>query len=297
MKSADNKGFTLLEMTIVMAVVALISGGILLGKDLIHAAELRATVQQIEQFDISYNTFKMKYGCIPGDCPNTEEQGFVGNFSIRLAYAQDQTDNLFARLNPISDAFAFTLIEFEVLIGDPNGNGNGRLDFEDNYEPPISWVMLHQAGMVDEYFEPESKKVLLPIPAHALITSTYNAPAFWFTNYFVPGRDSFGNESLIKEAGHYYTPVATLYPLPGASTITSADAEDIDRKLDNAVPTSGRMTASSAADVNIVNGPPYNPNVHRGSEGASSPYCVTTNNTYNVRNPAHLCSIMIRSTI
>ena len=40
----QQKGFTLLELSIVLVIIGLIIGGILVGQDLIKAAEIRATV-------------------------------------------------------------------------------------------------------------------------------------------------------------------------------------------------------------------------------------------------------------
>lgn len=70
-EQSRKKGFTLLELSIVLVVIGLLVGGVLVGKDLIHAAEIRAQVTQIEQYKTAYNAFMTKYNCIPGDCDIT----------------------------------------------------------------------------------------------------------------------------------------------------------------------------------------------------------------------------------
>lgn len=66
------RGFTLIELSIVLVVIGLIVGGVLVGQDLIKAAELRATISQLEKFNTATTTFKLKYGSLPGDMsPNT----------------------------------------------------------------------------------------------------------------------------------------------------------------------------------------------------------------------------------
>src|SRR5665213_1974652 len=79
------EGFTLVEMAIVLVVIGLLVGAIFVGRDLIHAAELRSVVSDIEKFKSAVNTFKLKFNGIPGDmtdattywgvdpngCPNT----------------------------------------------------------------------------------------------------------------------------------------------------------------------------------------------------------------------------------
>lgn len=60
--------FTLIELSIVLVIIGLIVGGVLVGQDLIHAAELRSVISMADKLDTSVNTFKLKYNCLPGDC-------------------------------------------------------------------------------------------------------------------------------------------------------------------------------------------------------------------------------------
>jgi prepilin-type N-terminal cleavage/methylation domain-containing protein len=62
------RGFTLLELSIVLVVIGLIVGGILVGKTLIDAATTVKIVRQMTAYQAAYNTFKAKYDCLPGDC-------------------------------------------------------------------------------------------------------------------------------------------------------------------------------------------------------------------------------------
>ena len=63
----SQKGFTLVELAIVLVIIGLIVSGVLVGQDLIKAAELRATVRQHQSFQVGVNTFIGKYNGIPGD--------------------------------------------------------------------------------------------------------------------------------------------------------------------------------------------------------------------------------------
>jgi prepilin-type N-terminal cleavage/methylation domain-containing protein len=67
LKNIKQKGFTLVELAIVLVIIGLIVSGVLVGQDLIKAAELRATVRQVQEFQVGVNTFIGKYSSIPGD--------------------------------------------------------------------------------------------------------------------------------------------------------------------------------------------------------------------------------------
>jgi len=67
---AFRKGFTLIELSIVLVIIGLIVGGVLVGRDLIAAAKLRKDISTMEQLNTAVNTFRNKYNCLPGDCAN-----------------------------------------------------------------------------------------------------------------------------------------------------------------------------------------------------------------------------------
>jgi prepilin-type N-terminal cleavage/methylation domain-containing protein len=71
-----RSGFTMIEIAIVLAIIGLLVGGTLLGKDLIRTAEIRATIGQYDEFNNATNAFKLKYNCYPGDCSNPTQFGF-----------------------------------------------------------------------------------------------------------------------------------------------------------------------------------------------------------------------------
>lgn len=70
---AAQKGFTLLELSIVLTIVGLLIGGVLVGRDIIKAAEIQGTISDIDQVRTAYTHFFGKYGCIPGDCDKQED--------------------------------------------------------------------------------------------------------------------------------------------------------------------------------------------------------------------------------
>jgi prepilin-type N-terminal cleavage/methylation domain-containing protein len=67
MSYAHTRGFTLFELAIVLVIIGLLVGGVLLGNDLIKAAQLRNVVKEAEELRTAINTFKAKYHKWPGD--------------------------------------------------------------------------------------------------------------------------------------------------------------------------------------------------------------------------------------
>ena len=72
-----NKGFTLLEISIVLVVVGLIVGGIFTSRTMIEVFQARKLMSQMEEIQTAVITFKLKYGCIPGDCAATPDADFA----------------------------------------------------------------------------------------------------------------------------------------------------------------------------------------------------------------------------
>ena len=67
-----RSGFTILELAIVLVIIGLIAGGVMVGRDLIKAAQLRGLMSDKDRFVAAVYAFRNKYNCLPGDCPNAE---------------------------------------------------------------------------------------------------------------------------------------------------------------------------------------------------------------------------------
>ncbi|MCP4393312.1 MAG: prepilin-type N-terminal cleavage/methylation domain-containing protein [Alphaproteobacteria bacterium] len=67
MTSRNEKGFTLIEMSIVLVLIGLIIGGILKGQEMINSTRLKMTVTQWDGIKAAWNAFEDKYNGIPGD--------------------------------------------------------------------------------------------------------------------------------------------------------------------------------------------------------------------------------------
>lgn len=62
-----QKGFTLVELAIVMTIIGLLIGGILKGQELMENARVTATISQVKSYEAAVTTFRDSYAAVPGD--------------------------------------------------------------------------------------------------------------------------------------------------------------------------------------------------------------------------------------
>ncbi|MCE9508031.1 MAG: prepilin-type N-terminal cleavage/methylation domain-containing protein [Alphaproteobacteria bacterium] len=67
----QQKGFTLVELAIVLVIIGLLIGGILKGQQLMRNAQVTATIQQVKAIEAGANTFYDSRGYYPGDADGT----------------------------------------------------------------------------------------------------------------------------------------------------------------------------------------------------------------------------------
>lgn len=62
-----------MELSVVLVILGVLTGGILAGTRMIKSAELNSTITDISAHVVAYNAFKLRYRCTPGDCAHTED--------------------------------------------------------------------------------------------------------------------------------------------------------------------------------------------------------------------------------
>ncbi len=71
--ASRNDGFSLVELSIVLVILGLLTGGILTGQNLIRNAELRSVPTEFQAFQTAVYTFRDKYFALPGDMTNATD--------------------------------------------------------------------------------------------------------------------------------------------------------------------------------------------------------------------------------
>ena len=246
-KNNRTGGFTLIELSIVMVIIGLIIGGVLTGQDLINAATIRAQISQIEKYSTAARTFELKYGYLPGDIPD-----------------------------PTASAFGFKPRGTHMAEGDGNGVIEGNFNPNDingwNYanggtilcgETGMFWVDLSTAGLIGESFSLLSPSAI-PNTGGAVSWSGNVGDIGFLGSYFpkakisnsyiyvwsggylgTDGKNYFGmmssNSTVCTSAflGQCGNVASNAKPF----TMSVNQAYNIDAKIDDGLPQSGKVTA------------------------------------------------------
>lgn len=198
------KGFTLIEISIVLVIIGLIAGGVLFGRDLIRIAGLRGQLTQIEMLNTTVTTFRLKYNCLPGDCKH----------AVSLGFGTSGGD------------------------GD-NGNGNGTIDLGavdfDSPEIRNFWYHLGQSGLTQAYPAGNIPGInTMPLKYRGYGLEGNSAGGF----HVLPGHSDliYPNEPIIRPVWLLTT---SSIARDVAGVYLAIDVFYIDSKLDDGVATKG----------------------------------------------------------
>lgn len=66
----NNRGFTLVELSIVLVIIGLLLAGVLQGKEMVRSAELKSMVSTVQEYNSALSQFEYLYEALPGDMAN-----------------------------------------------------------------------------------------------------------------------------------------------------------------------------------------------------------------------------------
>lgn len=86
----NSHGFTLVELAIVLVIIGLVVGGIMVGQDLVSSAKQRKLLSELNEAGSAANGFRLKFGCVPGDCTAAQVTAYgaaFGGYACPAAWA------------------------------------------------------------------------------------------------------------------------------------------------------------------------------------------------------------------
>ena len=267
-KQTREAGFTLVELAIVLVIIGLIVGGVLVGQDLIKAAEIRATVTQIEKYNTAATAFRTKYDGYPGDLIDSRAASFG------LQAGGDGSDGL-------SDGDG--ILENGGTAADKQGVGG---------ESTLFWRHLTQAQFIPDAF----------ITATGVVaTAAADDTAVGLLLPTLRIRDSADVHATgIAGRNYFYvsaiTVVAVTTGLPTeAAALTPLEAENIDQKVDDGAYNTGivrayaTLAAANAETQDPGAAPAAGVCINQGAAGA-----IAGDEVYNIANAAFGSSVGCR---
>lgn len=205
--------FSLVELSIVLVILGLLTGGILAGQSMIKASELRAVSTEFNKYATAGSAFRDKYMALPGDMANATS--FWG--------AQNATP---ATCSTTASTTALTC----------NGNGNSVIAFAMNIsdEQARAWQHLANAGLIEGTY------------AGTWVNADRYSPKSKFggTNYWNVG--TYGATSgdtanfAFPDQGHSYFIADTS----NTYLFKPEEAWNLDAKMDDGKPATGRVLAN-----------------------------------------------------
>lgn len=256
-----QKGFTLIELSIVLVIIGLLVGGVLVGRDMIRSASLRQDIAQFNELNAAMNTFKVKYDCLAGDCPNASNfmpsahngngDGIISNSTSGYNYS------------PISQQITYFTTESAYLWDDLARAKLIKLA-PFNTDMPTNGVQP-MPGL--DYV------ALTTRPQFGIIVGCDCEASVATGSYLLVGIGSADSEGLNSTPAVYST----------------ADAFYIDTKIDDGKPFSGTIISSEVTTWD--DGTMFSP-----STPAVSGSCVSTStgNPYNFNEVLPRCALRIK---
>ncbi len=208
MKITKQKGFTLVEIAIVLVIIGLLLGGILKGQELINSARVRNMADQSSGVQAAYFGFIDRYRQVPGDMLATDACTIVG-----------------------SDVDAACPAGTIGGVAGSNGQ-NGRIDMWE--EAGAVWTHLSVAGFLSGTY------------AGATTSAVDYEAATVQTPPDVPS-NAFQNAILLGYMDDYDDGLATAATVRLAYSFGAAPASilrELDVKLDDGLPSSGVVRAT-----------------------------------------------------
>ncbi|PZP87238.1 MAG: hypothetical protein DI582_00255 [Azospirillum brasilense] len=217
-------GFSLVELSIVLVILGLLTGGILGGQALIRAAEIRSLTSDFSKYQAVVMTFRDKYFAIPGDMSNAIT--FWGK----------------AAGNGVNGACADFVSTSPATC---NGNGDGQIFSNGTagkviYEELRFWQHLANAGLIEGSYTGTYTATsggytagvnVPPTKMDKISVSTwwYGATAADATNFAYPGGNAY---ELYSASGNVF------------DTFRPEEAWNIDTKLDDGMPGTGKIISN-----------------------------------------------------
>lgn len=240
----SRHGFSLVELSVVLVVIGLMVGGILGGRSLIKAAELREVIHEAETYQAALNTFVVRYEQYPGDM--IDAQSFWG-----VAHATASTCRALDKLTVNGTCNG---------DGDQEIGGTGTAKYSEHY---LFWHHLQYAGLIEGEYSGTWDNTCGAFPGSCLYAHTpgLNCPDsgkgshIGWAIYFKDEATDIGGNWFLGDYGHIFTygAIHTYGAAPNLPALTVGEVYSLDMKMDDGLPARGRLAVRNGRYPDMEN--------------------------------------------
>ncbi len=215
-----QKGFTLLELAIVVTTIGLLVGGIVVIRDMIRSSEVQSVINGEDRYKKALQLFKEKYNYLPGDMPTATNFWGTDAGCPNTGYSAGEAVPKTATCN---------------------GDGNGRIDTF--YEAMRAWQQLADAGFIQGSYSGIQGNA----SAYSLAIGT-DVPASkvpgcgWMIGYVPTTYIVQAPYSTTYQLGTYLALTSGGWDLHYPPCLTPSESYGIDLKIDDGLAYSGNVT-------------------------------------------------------
>ncbi|MBN8544321.1 MAG: prepilin-type N-terminal cleavage/methylation domain-containing protein [Alphaproteobacteria bacterium] len=217
------QAFSLVELSIVLVILGLLTGGILAGQSLIRASELRAVSTELQRWQTATGTFRDKYFAMAGDMSNATQFWTAAHATPATCITTSSTTQATC-----------------------DGNGDGRIGGTNDYEHYRMWQHLANASLIEGTYTGVSGAChasLCWIAGTNVPRSKVSASAAWGMRAYL---DNFAGDGTMF-AGNYgnWMQLGAMAATSdaGLSAFKPEELWNIDTKMDDGRPAYGKIMA------------------------------------------------------
>lgn len=220
-RNVAEQGFTLIEMSIVLAIIGLIVGGILKGQEVVNNGRLKMQVAQMDAIKAAIFTFQDQYTYLPGDYPTASSQ-------LGITSGNGDGNGIIGKVAGSTPSAA--------ILGDK--------DETSGTESVLAWADLVAANLLQGVtLPPQTALTAVKSDTNLSYPGKMSGTFLWIATF------SAASASISGPMIRLQLPLSGALSTATGQSVREPDAYNIDRKYDDGSPITGSILVDSVSDA------------------------------------------------
>lgn len=208
------RGFSLIELSIVLVIIGLMVGGVVGGQALVRQARLQNIIREVDSIKTAVNAFKLQYDALPGDFARASDYWGVFNGAVGGVWCD--------------------------VSGASNGNGDGHWQaWNTPYEGQSAWRHLMLAEIISGNYHGSNMCPMIPGRGPYASKFSDNAGYNLIWHSIFDGFDSAVSYIAFGDGTSWNQQ---------SGIMTAADARNVDLKIDDGRAATGKVIGMRGTD-------------------------------------------------